>query len=81
MARNLRPWNPLARIFFELLVGLTVAFIGAMAFMGVSFQVTGYADPPYVDEVWWVLSAVALLVVCASALWRHRRTQHSATLS
>ena len=56
----------MVRFILELLTGLSVAAIDTAAVMVTMFYLGPWADPPGMDELWWLLAAAAVLL----ASWR-----------
>ena len=59
----------MVRFTLELLTGLAVAAI----FMVTMFYLGPWADPPGMDELWWLLAAVAV-ILASWRWWARRRT-------
>jgi len=58
------------RFFLELAVGVVVAAITTAVVMVTMFYFGPWADPPGVNELWWLLAASA--IVFASRWWSTR---------
>lgn len=63
----------MVRFILELLTGLSVAAIVTAAVMVTMFYLGPWADPPGMDELWWLLAAVAVLLA-SWRWWARRRT-------
>ena len=63
----------MARFVLELIVGLVIAAIITAVVMVTMFYFGPWADPPGIDELWWLLTATA--IVLASWRWRERVRQ------
>ena len=59
------------RFILELIIGVAVAAIVTAAVMVTMFYYGPWADPPGMDELWWLLSTAAALL--ASWRWWARR--------
>ena len=61
----------MVRFILELLIGVAVAAIVTAAVMVTMFYFGPWADPPGMDELWWLLATAAVLL--ASGRWWARR--------
>lgn len=61
------------RFTLELLTGLAVAAIVTAIVMVTMFYLGPWADPPGMDELWWLLAAAAVLLA-SWRWWARRRT-------
>ena len=61
----------MVRFTLELLTGLAVAAIVTSIVMVTMFYLGPWADPPGMDELWWLLATAAVLL--ASGRWWARR--------
>ena len=59
------------RFILELIVGVALAAIVTAAVMVTMFYLGPWADPPGMDELWWLLTTAA--IVLASWRWWARR--------
>ena len=63
--------SQLMRFIVELIVGVTLAATVTAAIMVTMFYSGPWADPPGMDELWWLLATAAVLL--ASGRWWARR--------
>ena len=64
----------MVRFILEPLIGLSsVAAIVTAAVMVTMFYLGPWADPPGMDELWWLLAAAAVLLA-SWRWWARRRT-------
>ena len=57
------------RFSLELIVGVALAAIVTAAVMVTMFYFGPWADPPGMDELWWLLTTAAVML--ASCRWGH----------
>ena len=65
----------MVRFILELIIGVAVAAIVTAAVMVTMFYLGPWADPPGMDELWWLLSTAAALL----ASWRWWARRHTSS--
>lgn len=61
----------MVRFLLELIVGVALAAIVTAAVMVTMFYFGPWADPPGIDQLWWLLTTAAVML--ASWRWWSRR--------